>query len=53
MRFFQVQSDNHYEISKIKDNFNDDTFPIPIIKNSWFKKGGLEEVIQKYNLKIQ
>lgn len=41
-----------YEISKIKDNFNDDTFPIPIIKNSWFKKGGLEEVIQKYNLKI-
>ena len=41
-----------YEISKIKDNFNDDTFPIPIIKNSWFNKGGLQEVIQKYNLKI-
>ena len=41
-----------YEISKIKDNFNDDTFPIPIIKNSWFNKGGLQEIIKKYNLKI-
>lgn len=41
-----------YEISKIKDSFNDETFPVPLIKNSWFNKGGLQEVIQKYNLKI-
>jgi superfamily II DNA helicase RecQ len=41
-----------YKISKIKVNFKDDTFPIPIIKNLWFPNDGLQEWINKYNLNI-
>ena len=41
-----------YKISKIKVNFNNDTYPIPLIKNCWFPNDGLQEWINKYNLKI-
>jgi superfamily II DNA helicase RecQ len=41
-----------YKLVQISRNFNSGTFPIPILKNKWFKENDLHEILNYYNVNV-
>lgn len=41
-----------YEVAKVRNNYEDTSFPLPVIKEKWFNKNDLDTILSHYKIDI-